>query len=197
MSADEKNENINFDSLNTSVDTQTQGEMPDIVDQSNLDENIDLASVRDNDAIAKLEAQVSDLTDKYYRCNADFENMKKRFEKEKADIASYANEKFARDLLNVLDALEMGANFTPSDEFSQKIKEGIQLSINEFKKVLEKNGIVEVSTQGGFDPNFHNAIMSVVSENEEITSGQIVSVMQKGYTINGRVLRPAMVSIAK
>ncbi|MGG7073062.1 nucleotide exchange factor GrpE [Campylobacter sp. 9BO] len=148
----------------------------------------------DNVKIIELEKQVAELTDKFYRANADFENMRKRVEKEKADVASYANEKFARDLLPVIDALEMGAGFEAEDEFAKKIKEGVELSINEFKKALEKHGVSQISTDGEFDPNIHNAIMRVDSEAHE--SGAIVQVMQKGYLINGRVLRPAMVSIA-
>lgn len=158
--------------------------------------NLDaLKSTADAAKIAELESQLAEMTDKFYRANADFENLKKRTEKEKADVASYANEKFARDLLGVLDALEMGANFEPADELGAKIKEGIELSIAQFKKCLEKNGISEIDTNGEFDPNVHNAVMHADSEAHE--SGQIVASLQKGYMINGRVLRPAMVSIAK
>ncbi|WP_169753451.1 nucleotide exchange factor GrpE [Campylobacter mucosalis] len=148
----------------------------------------------ENAKILELEAQINELTDKYYRANADFENLRKRVEKEKADIASYANEKFARDLLPVIDAMLMGANFKADDEFSAKLKEGIDLTLNEFKKCFEKHGISEIDTSGEFDPNVHNAVMRVDSDAHQ--SGQIVQVMQRGYTINGRVLRPAMVSIA-
>ncbi|MBE3022322.1 MULTISPECIES: nucleotide exchange factor GrpE [Campylobacter] len=167
----------------------------DIKTEQVADENIELEAINQESAkILDLEKQLGELTDKYYRANADFENLRKRVEKEKADIASYSNEKFARDLLPVIDALEIGSNFTPEDEFSSKIKEGIELSINEFKKALEKHGVTAVSTDGEFDPNVHNAIMRVDSDTVE--SGKIVQVMQKGYLINGRVLRPAMVSIA-
>ena len=145
--------------------------------------------------IAQLEQSLSELTDKYYRANADFENMKKRFEKEKADIASYANEKFARDLLPVIDALEMAANFDAgSDELAAKIKEGVIITIEQFKKCFEKHGVSEIATDAEFDPNVHNAVMRADSDAHE--SGAIVQVMQKGYLINGRVLRQAMVSIA-
>ncbi|MBE2984770.1 nucleotide exchange factor GrpE [Campylobacter sp. RM9344] len=167
----------------------------DIKTEQVADENIELEAISQESAkILDLEKQLGELTDKYYRANADFENLRKRVEKEKADIASYSNEKFARDLLPVIDALEMGAGFEAEDEFAKKIKEGIELSINEFKKALEKHGVSQISTDGEFDPNVHNAIMRVDSDAHE--SGAIVQVMQKGYLINGRVLRPAMVSIA-
>jgi grpE len=164
----------------------TQNE--ELVQESVSFENIDPARL-------ELEKQIAELTDKYYRANADFENMKKRLEKEKTEIASYANEKFARDLLPVLDALEMAVNFeTEGDEYAAKIKEGINITIDQFKKCFEKNGISE-AVVGEFDPNFHNAVMQVQSD--DVESGKIVQVIQKGYLINGRILRPAMVSIAK
>ncbi|KEA46661.1 molecular chaperone GrpE [Campylobacter mucosalis] len=169
---------------------QEQGEC-----QEAQNENISFDALNgENAKILELEAQINELIDKYYRANADFENLRKRVEKEKADIASYANEKFARDLLPVIDAMLMGANSQTSDEFSAKLKEGIDLTLNEFKKCFEKHGISEIDTSGEFDPNVHNAVMRVDSDAHQ--SGQIVQVMQRGYTINGRVLRPAMVSIA-
>nr|WP_221254939.1 nucleotide exchange factor GrpE [Campylobacter sp. 19-13652] len=161
----------------------------------NSDESINLDALKSNDKALELESKLAEMTDKFYRANADFENLKKRTEKEKADIASYANEKFARDLLGVLDALQMGASFEPADEFGAKIKEGIELSIAEFIKALAKHGVSEVEVGGEFDPNIHNAVMHVDSDEHE--SGAIVQVLQKGYKINDRVLRPAMVSIAK
>lgn len=167
-------------------DAQNENLAPDSV---NFDGLSDAAKV------AELENKLSELTDKYYRANAEFENIKKRFEKEKADIASYANEKFARDLLPVIDALEIAANFDPDDdEFAKNVKEGVLITINQFKKCFEKHGMSEIDTSGEFDPNVHNAVLRVDSEDH--TSGQIVQVMQKGYIINGRVLRPAMVSVA-
>ena len=82
---------------------------------SNFDESISFEGL--DAKYVELQKQLEELTDKYYRANADFENIKKRFEKEKADIATYANEKFARDLLPVIDALEMAVNFeTEGDE---------------------------------------------------------------------------------
>jgi len=80
------------------------------------------------------------------------------------------------------------------DEFAKKIKEGILITINQFKKCFEKHGVSEIATDTEFDPNVHNAVLRVDSEEKQ--SGQIVQALQKGYMINGRVLRPAMVSVA-
>lgn len=174
--------------MNENENVKLEQQIPSNFDESISFEGLDTKS-------AQLQKQLEELTDKYYRANADFENIKKRFEKEKADIATYANEKFARDLLPVIDALEMAVNFeTEGDEYAAKIKEGIYITIDQFKKCFEKNGITAIEANEDFDPNFHNAMLQVESDVEK---GKIVQVIQKGYLINGRILRPAMVSIAK
>ncbi|WP_462191441.1 nucleotide exchange factor GrpE [Campylobacter concisus] len=163
--------------------------------QEAASDSVNLDALGDISKVEKLEKELGEITDKYYRANAEFENIKKRYEKEKADVASYANEKFARDLLPVIDALEIAANFDPEDdEFAKKIKDGILITINQFKKCFEKHGVSEIATDAEFDPNVHNAVLRVDSEEKQ--SGQIVQALQKGYMINGRVLRPAMVSVA-
>ena len=147
-----------------------------------------------------LKAKVAELEDKYLRANADFDNMKRRLEKEKMQAISYAHEVFARDLLPVIDALEMailaGRNQeVESGELLGKVKEGVELTIEQFKKAFEKHGIELVTVDGGFDPNFHEAVMQLESAEKE--AGEILQVFQKGYKIKERILRPAMVSIAK
>ena len=150
--------------------------------------------------VEQLKAKVSELEDRYLRANADFDNMKRRLEKEKMQAISYAHEVFARDLLPVIDSLEMailaGNNQeVESAELLGKVKEGIELTIEQFKKAFEKHGIELVNIEGVFDPNFHEAVMQL--ESDEKQSGEILQVFQKGYKIKERVLRPAMVSIAK
>jgi molecular chaperone GrpE len=147
------------------------------------------------DEIAKLNDKVAQLEDQYLRANAEFENLRKRMEKEKYQAISYAHEQFAKDLLPVIDALEIAINSSESDEGASKIKEGIGLTIEQFKKCFEKHGIKSIQGEGDFDPNVHEAVMQIESDEHE--AGQIVQVFQKGYTIKERILRPAMVSIAK
>lgn len=152
------------------------------------------------DEVAVLKDKVAALEDQYLRANAEFENYKKRLEKEKMQAVAYANELFARDMLSIIDALDAASSLKESqdikpEELFGKIKEGIDLTVEQFKKSFEKHGIELIDVSGGFDPNFHEAIMQV--ENEEKESGAIVQVFQKGYKIKDRVLRPAMVSIVK
>ena len=150
--------------------------------------------------IAQLEAQVKEAEDKYFRVHADFENIKKRLEKEKYQAIDYASEKFAKDLLSPIDTLEMAlaaeeaSADLPAEELLAKLKEGVELTIKNFYTAFEKHDISVIESDGEFDPNFHNGIMQVDSEDKN--TGEIVQVMQKGYMFKDRLLRPAMVSIA-
>ena len=150
------------------------------------------------DIISKLEEDLKQSEEKFLRVHADFENIKKRLEREKYQAIDYASEKFAKDLLTPLDTLEMAvasANVDLSaEELLPKLKEGIELTIKSFITTFEKHNITKVDTNCEFDPNMHNAVMQVDSQNHE--SGQIVSELQKGYMLKDRLLRPSMVSIA-
>ncbi len=150
--------------------------------------------------IEELEEKNKELEEKYLRAVADFENIKKRLEREKMQAVSYANEEFARDLLPVIDSMDFAAESADKieendNEYVKKIEEGIALTIEQFKKVMQKHGIELIETDSGFNPHFHDAVMQV--ESEEHKEGEIVQLLQKGYKIKDRVLRPAMVSVAK
>ena len=149
--------------------------------------------------IAELEEKIAQLEDQRLRDLAEFENIKKRLEKEKQQAIAYAHEQFARDMLAVIDSLDNALasieGVESSDEALAQIKEGIELTLDQFKKVFAKHGIELISMEEGFNPHFHEAVMQVESDEHE--SGEIVQVLQKGYKIKERVLRPAMVSIAK
>ena len=147
------------------------------------------------DALIACEIQLAELKDKYMRANAEFENIKKRLEKEKASALAYANESFAKDLLDVLDALEAAANMEASDDASAKFKEGVKNTLDLFLAKLAKHGVKPIEKHHEFDPNLHEAMMNVASD--ECKSSAIVEVFQKGYQMGERVLRPSKVSVAK
>jgi molecular chaperone GrpE len=151
------------------------------------------------DPLEAAQAEASEWKDKYLRAHADFENSKKRLEKDKTNAVSYANESFAKDILTVMDSFESALSAMGNDENGSEalvqMQEGVKLTYEQLKKILEKNSIKEIGCEGEFDPEVHQAIMQVESEGHE--PGQIVQVMQKGYTIKDRVLRPAMVSTSK
>ena len=128
---------------------------------------------------------------RYLRLMADFQNYKKRVEKEKRDLYSYANEKIMGDLLTVMDNFERALEHDADENF----KEGIEMIFKQLQDVLEKSGLAEIPALGEeFDPNVHSAVMT--EETEDYESGKVSGVMQKGYTLNGKVIRPSMVKVA-
>jgi len=180
------------DNKETSIDAEVE-----IIDTEELTE----AQNSESSEIDKLKAEVADWEDKFLRTHASFENSKRLLAKDKAAAVAYANESFASDILTVIDSLDSALSMinnvdeTDANEFLKKMKEGLTLVDEQLHKVLEKNHIKPVPCDKEYDPNVHQAIMQVDSDEHE--SGQIVQVMQKGYTIKDRVLRPAMVSTAK
>lgn len=168
------------------------------IEENNIKEEKDISE----EIIVKLNLEVETYKDKYLRAYADFENSKKRLEKDKYNAISYANEKFATDILAVLDSFENALisiksleKETKESEIFKKIEEGVNLTFEQLKKILIKNHIIEIESIKEFNPEHHQAIMQV--EDENIDSGNIVQVVQKGYKIKDRVLRPAMVSTSK
>ncbi len=150
----------------------------------------------------ELEKKLQECEEKYLRAYADFENMKKRLEKEKIQAIEYSLEKFAQDLLPVLDSLDMALAAVNKDNLNaeeavEELKKGIELTIEQFIKALNKNGIevIEIEEGGEFNPHLHEAILQV--EDAEKAAGQIVQTIQKGYKYKERILRPAKVSVAK
>ena len=150
------------------------------------------------DEMEVLQAEVSALKDKYARVHADFENIKKRLEREKYQSLEYAQEKFAKDLIPVVDALGMAIEATKTDadapELLEKLTEGVELTMKQFLTILEKHGITQVADEEPFDPNVHHAVQKMDSEKHK--SGEIINTFQKGYRYKERTLRDAMVVIA-
>ncbi len=132
---------------------------------------------------------------KYMRLSADFQNFKRRVEKEKADIYKYANEKIALDIIEVMDNFERALTHGESCTDKQ-FAEGVNMIYKQLKGVLDKNNILEIPAENEeFNPNFHNAVMT--EENPNYESGIVIQVLQKGYTLNGKVIRPSMVKVAQ
>ena len=132
-------------------------------------------------------------SERYSRLFAEFQNYKRRTEKEKADLYAYAGEKFAAGLLEVIDNFERAMAAKPEDD---KFADGMELILVQLKGVLEKNHVEEIKALGdAFDPVYHHAVMMEEAEGTE--SGIVTKVMQKGYTLNGKVIRPAMVAVSQ
>ncbi|SFV58680.1 Heat shock protein GrpE [hydrothermal vent metagenome] len=163
-----------------------------------VEEQLQEDEVEVESELEKLQSELDELKDKYARVYADFDNVKKRLEKEKYQAIEYANEKFAKDMIPVLDSLEGALKAAEGEagceDLLAKMKEGIELTYKLFLTNLEKHGVEKVSHEEPFDPNIHNAVQSV--DHEEIESGEIVQTFQTGYKYKGRPLREAMVVVA-
>ena len=143
------------------------------------------------EAEKKAEEQESE---RYMRLMAEFQNFKRRAAREKSDIHAYANEKIIGELLPVLDNFERALD-TKSDDIEGYVK-GMELIFTQLKTALEHAGLEEIPALGKeFDPNVHNAVMTEASEEHE--DGQISKVLQKGYKLNDKVIRPSMVAVVR
>jgi molecular chaperone GrpE len=131
--------------------------------------------------------------DRLLRLAADFENYKKRAARERAEYVTFANERLIKELLPVLDDLERALQAADEHE-EAKLEEGVELVHRALASLLERHGVKEISTEGKFDPHVHEALLSQPSESEE---GSVIDVVQKGYTIGDRVVRPARVIVSE
>ncbi len=155
-------------------------------------------------ASAELEALVAenaDMRDRLLRTMADMENLRRRTEREKTDTARYGITNFARDVLTVGDNLRRTIEHLPAEAASQdpalkSFLEGVELTERELHKVLERHGVTKIEPLGQrFDPNCHQAMFEV--EDPSVPEGTVANVMQAGYVIGDRCLRPALVAVAK
>lgn len=143
--------------------------------------------------VSELEARNAELAEQYLRAQADVQNIRRRSEDEMSKARKFAVESFAESLLPVTDSLEAGLAI--KDGTIEQIREGAEATLRQLKSALERNKVIEVNPAAGakFDPHHHQAISMVPADQEANT---IVSVLQKGYTINERVLRPALVMVS-
>jgi len=143
----------------------------------------------------------AEMRDRLLRTMADMENLRRRTEREKTDTARYAISNFARDVLTVGDNLKRTVDHVPADAAAQdpalkSFLEGVELTERELLNVLERHGVTRIEPLGArFDPNCHHAMYEV--PNADVPEGTVVDVMQAGYVIGDRCLRPALVAIAK
>ena len=149
-----------------------------------------------------LIAEAADLKERLLRALADMENLRKRTEREKAEASLYAATNFARDLLSVADSLDRALQSMPRDgrdqldEATRNLVAGIEVTHKEFLNVFSRHGISRIEPLGEkFDPHFHQAMFEV--PDPSAPAGTVVQVMQAGYVIGERCLRPAMVGVAK
>ena len=145
--------------------------------------------------LVRKEKEAADNYDKFLRAVADLDNYKKRAIKEKADIIKYGKEEVIKDVLPFMDSLDRALEHADNSD-AQAFKEGIQLIQEQLLCCLKKHGVEKIDSVGlDFDPNFHEAMMQV--ESEEHAENKVVNEIQKGYLLNGRLLRPSKVCVCK
>ncbi|NOY38850.1 MAG: nucleotide exchange factor GrpE [Nitrospirae bacterium] len=146
--------------------------------------------------IKELETELAESRERYLRLYAEFENYKKRVQKDKEEMLKYGTEPLLQDLLTVLDNLEMAIQHAEKDVSAESLLQGVELTLKEFRKVLGKYGISEIEAVGKpFDPAYHHAMSQV--ERSDLDDKTVVEEYRKGYMFKDRTIRPALVSVSK
>lgn len=187
-----------------SEENKSPEDQPEALNPENDAANDAAAAAEDSaaDPAEALKAENADLKDRALRTMAEMENLRRRTEKEVKDARQYAVSSFARDILTVSDNLRRALEALPEDDRKNAdagmaaLIEGVEMTERDLLKQLEKNGVNKLEPEGQkFDPNFHQAMFEV--PNTEVPNNTVVQVVQAGYVIGERVLRPAMVGVSK
>ena len=158
-------------------------------------ESVEADSTRlDDERIAALEAERDEYLDLLQRKQAEFENFRKRTARDQERLVAHAHERLVRELLPVLDDLERALEAAERHEEAALV-DGVKLVERSLRAALEKEGLVEIETDGPFDPHVHEAVLAQPREDAE--SGAVVDVLQRGYRLGDKVVRPARVIVAE
>ena len=145
---------------------------------------------------SEAEKKAAEYWDQLLRLRADFENTKKRLDRDKQEAIRFANEKLLIEVLPIMDNLDRAMASLAEGHDPEKVKEGLGIAQGELHGVLEEHGVTVVKSVGeAFDPQFHEAV--AVVDNKDVKDGTIVEEIQRGYLLNGRLIRPSRVKIAQ
>ncbi len=171
-----------------------QAELEDVVPEKAA---ADTAEETIEQQLEKAQNTIKDYWEQMMRLRAEIENNRKRADRDIENAHKYALKNFVENLLPIIDSMEMGQTAAAADNATlESIREGTALTMNMFVQVLEKNGLEQIDPLGEkFDPERHQAISMTEAENAE--SNSVIEVMQKGFLLNDRLVRPAMVVVAK
>ena len=145
------------------------------------------------DALAAVTKERDDYLDALQRLKAEFDNYRKRVARDQQELAARAHERLVKELVPVLDDLERALEAAAQHQEAQ-LEEGVRLTHRALAALLQQNGVKEIDTNARFDPHVHEALLSQPSEAEQ---GSVIDVVQKGYTIGDRVVRPARVIVSE
>ena len=194
---------INTDSETPPSDTEARDDISKNEETSAADNN-NSEDVATGDPIKELEAKLDakeeeakDNYDRFLRVSAELDNYKKRSARELEDFRKYANQSLLKEMLSVVDNLELAIHSADENQTHESsLKEGLDLTLREMLRVFEKFQVTPIESIGkAFDPTYHEAVMQ--EETDEFPENTVVTEMQKGYLIHDRLLRPAMVVVAK
>ncbi|MBM9929100.1 nucleotide exchange factor GrpE [Pediococcus pentosaceus] len=173
--------------------TSTEGSA-DVESTNNDDSTTETQATTALDDIKKVEAERDELSDKYIRAQAEIVNMRRRNEKEQASLIKYDGQKLAKAILPALDNLERALAV---ESASEQLQKGVKMVQTDLLKALKENHVAEIEAEGqAFDPNMHQAVQTVPADDDH-PADTVVQVLQKGYILKDRVLRPAMVIVAQ
>ena len=148
------------------------------------------------DPMSALQAEIDQLNDKYLRLTAEYQNYRKRVEKEKTDIFKYGTEKLFVDMLPIMDNFERALSAAEQENSDSKVVEGVKMIKKSLDELFEKNGVKKIEALNQpFDPIKHHAVMTV--ESDEAENEQVLEVFQDGYILNDKVIRPSMVKVTQ
>jgi len=195
MNEDKKrDEQIDAGSEKLEGDPREEGES-----QDQEEEEIPLTKMTKAQLIKKIET-VQEASDKnldlYIRSQAEIDNIKKRYQKERQSLVKFANESLIKQLLPVVDNLEKAITHSQDEDSIEAIREGVDLTLKGLTDILQKAGVETVEAAGEqFDPNFHEAVSEMADDGVE--PGTVIKDLQKGYILNQRLIRPSMVIVSK
>jgi len=179
-------------------DKYTSGQTEKLEQEEIKEEHSTTGEIEETKDVEKIEKELSEVKDKYLRLYADFENYKRLVAKEKEELIKYSNEELIRELLSVIDHLELALqhSFNNANSPVSALAEGVQMTLNELKTILEKFGMVSIDALGKpFDPFVHHAMSQI--ETEEGDENIVVKEFRKGYMLKDRVLRASLVGVSK
>lgn len=192
---EKKNQTGDVNSSNVSDVTDSSEEQINTaqINDANTDDNLKNNDTRSD--LEKAEAKAMENWDLYLRALAELENLRKRTKKDVENAHKFALDRFSRELLAVRDSIEMGLTADESTNI-EKFLEGTKATLKILSTTMQQFGIEEINPSGEpFDPEFHEAIS--MQSSDKVEPGSVITVIQKGYSLNGRLLRPAMVIVSE
>lgn len=183
----------NLETTTVDVEEQVETAAEQVVEEVSAEEALQASLVEE---LAAAQTEIAGLKDQMLRVQADAQNVRRRAEQDVEKAHKFGQEKFSRELLSVLDNLERALAATPESEETAAMREGVDMTLQGFLSTLTKFNVEAIDPQGEiFNPEQHQAM--AMQENADFPPNTVMAVMQKGYSLHGRLLRPAMVMVSK